>query len=529
MDLEVDGSSRESSLGDYNNHVSTANPAVVDDVLIQNNGSCSHDDDGDAFNLRSNGKASQNSNAPLEEESGEKHANAEPQAHPGSPIESHHLGSGKFAVASVGIEAEEHAGVSPGIRASSPPGNSSDKGKGLRKWRRIKRGHTKDGSPNPDYGKNLKRGLDGSEMKEESKGSLSSVKANNAGGVGGLPTPGMESVHRLKLENSTFNASTDSDNSEDRGSKSSTAGSVARRMQQGKGLVGATKKPRGGRVKIEKTNTLYNLESDCQSSNSVNSNARQSRIPVNHEEEQGDDTLASGQQSVEDLPAALSESVGEAEDISQSDARSPCETKRRSHSPSISGDPLVDSVIMLQSAKDALEREIGKFGEIGRGLNFFCEESCKTMDLEIQLEEVRGILKEKEKKIVVLEAIMDAKNNGLGGAVELQEAQEIDVELEDLFKHRIEAEVEHLAITRATGSWITVAKNLIKILDEQRAIGDAERKAAALKSQAEEVFKMQKRVARLAACFLMQLILLVLVIGLFFFHLPSNSTEITPT
>ncbi|KAL9269698.1 WPP domain-interacting protein 1-like protein [Drosera capensis] len=605
MDSEGDGSSRGSWQGDNNNnnnkhggdHRNNDNvmseDAVVDDGLMERNGSCAHNDDELELSPNGNtvGKANESGDrlvGSLGSNCDDNHATSKKQADSGTQNESKQLGSDERADSSLSTAGKDADGalslatVSPGIPAGSPP-RASTKRVGLKKWRRIKREPLKDGNPSSSSGKILKRGLQGSVsepstplapgmmLKEESRGSVSSVNAiaDNTEDLICLPYLGLGSKYKLELENSTFSAGTDSDNSENRSSKSSTAASAPKfrskhqggknssssgqRMHPGKGLIYTDEKPRGGIVVMEKASTVSVPESDSRSSDSVNSNARQRRRPGNYESEQGADAVAGG---VEEHIATLSESVGEADDISSGDAQLPWLAKRRNRQSDRSWDPLVDSVVMLQSAQEALEREIGKFGELGKDLNFLGEEWSNATDLQIQLDEIRSVLKDKEMKIAALEATTYTKHTDLGGVtVELQRAEGIGVELEALVKQRIEAEIEHLVITRATESSIIQVKNQIKILDEQRSLSreqeqtaktveDAERKAAMLKYQveefetdcyqdlvgAEEMFSLHKRVMRATACFLMQLFLLVLVFGLLFLKLSlDDSPEVIPT
>ncbi|GAB2230065.1 hypothetical protein Droror1_Dr00014321 [Drosera rotundifolia] len=603
MDLEGDGSSRGSSQGDNNNnnnhgdyHRNNDNvmseDAVVDDGLMERNGSCAHNDDGLVLSPNRNtvGEANESSDRRVDSlgsNCDDNHATSKKQADSGAQNESKQLGSDERADSSLSTAGKEADGasspatVSPGIPAGSPPRASTNR-VGLRKWRRIKREHLKDGNPSSSSDKILKRVLvsenepltplaPGMMMKEESRGSASSVNAiiDDTEGFIGLPYLGLGSKYKLELENSTFSAGTDSDNSENRSSKSSTAasapkfrlkhqggknsGSSGQRMHPGKGLIYTDEKPRGGSGVVEKASTLSVPESDSRSSDSVNSNARQRRRPGNYEPEQGADAVAGG---VEEHIATLSESVGEADDISSGDAQLPWLAKRRNRQSDRSWDPLVDSVGMLQSAQEILEREIGKFGELGKDLNFLGEEWSNATDLQIQLDEIRSILKDKEMKIAALEATTYTKHKDLGGVtVELQRAEGIGTELEALVEQRIEAEIEHLVITRATESSIIQVKNQIRILDEQRSLSreqeqtaktveDAERKAAMLKSQveefetdcyqdlvrAEEVFSLEKRVMKTTAFFSMQLFLLVLAFGQLFLKLfLDDSLEVVPT
>lgn len=524
--------------------------------------------------------------------------------------------------------------------------NPTTKGYGLKKWRRIRRDFVKDSSVSVDSSKMLKRGLSGSlnpakpphlsETKQNSEGSIGSanILVKNSGVNDYLAAHASSSDSRFAV-GSTFTAGTDSENSEDRSSKSSTAASAPKarhdmnavlghardknrmknlsgkssgnsiqRVQQGKPRTETSKKPRGERVKIEKENSHSSMESDSRSSNfvfmqgnfSANSNGKQSGTLTNYDGENSDEAQAGEKQFGEELQTGYSkETVGEVEDLSLDDlaADLPWEVKEEkgeTDQPLIDQDSLVDSILALQSVQEALEREVQKFGEIAKEPISVCNSSIKDSSsadfasmgpeiheassscqlsseetrqsdscfmetqmhslkqnissLESKLEEATTMLKVKESRIVELEES--------GSAIELQQKQcrEMETELEDLFKQKIEAEVEYLTLTRTIQK--LRAGDQIMIYEEQKALageqaqmlnklGEAEGKAAMLKKQAEkletycgdilgseEVMKMEKRLCKVTLCFLIQLLLL-LAFGLFVFQLPPHSSVVVPT
>ncbi|CAL5390185.1 unnamed protein product [Camellia sinensis] len=312
-------------------------------------------------------------------------------------------------------------GKSPvGSVGSSPP--AMTKGYGLKKWRRIKREFNKDGSSSADTGKILKRGLStpamnsskpqGSsvETRQKSNRSVSSTNAMlKSMGVGadGFSLHGFNLDSRLAV-GLDFSAGTDSENSEDRSSKSSTAASVPKsrhevqsmegnardknRMktlgvktlvnstqkgQQGKSRIETSKKARGERVKIEKENSHSSMESDSRSSNfvfmqgtnnMVTSNGRQSGRSMNYDGENSDEAQGGEQNLGEELLSK--ENLGEFEDQSQEDLAADLswevkEEKVEHHRSSTDRDPLVECIYTLQSAQEELEKEIQKLREIG--------------------------------------------------------------------------------------------------------------------------------------------------------------------
>lgn len=508
---------------------------------------------------------------------------------------------------------------------SSP---TTNKGYGLKKWRRIRREITKDATINLDSTKMLKRGpaniLD-PKQPNDGDGSVSSTNAfvQSPGDADHLTIPESSSSCRLPVE-TTFSAGADSDNSDDRSSKSSTAASapkfrydacravghqkhrvknlgarnlgsvsVGPRGLSGKGLADTSKKPRGESIKLEKENSLSSMESDSRSSNSVFirgtssilSDPAQNGRPINSDGEDAYDEPTCEEQSAGELRADCSNNAS----LSQSNS---CAHKGNSKHYQLSRDcdPIVNSIQMLQSAQVALEREVQKFGEIGKGIRSLCDDSSDNTGgaayfvspstevcnnrwnslfndaylnnnvhtVKQQLSEAEVRLKEKEFRIVELEATiknMDSFGQDRGKTVELQPkiCQEMEADLDSLFKQKVEAEVEYLAITRSTKELTILVKDQIKLLQEQktspreqaqslRTMADVKNKAAMPQGQgeeldavcrqmagSEEVSKMQRRVSKITVCLTIQLISLLLVFGLFLLQLLPKSAVVVPT
>ncbi|KAB2059347.1 hypothetical protein ES319_A11G295500v1 [Gossypium barbadense] len=304
--------------------------------------------------------------------------------------------------------------------ALSPP---TTKGYGLKKWRRIRRDFVKDPTATVDGCKILKRGLSGSANPTEPQQNASAeIKQNNKPHIGPLNilkntnvasgfmnhSPSSDSRFAVGVPSA---ATTDSENSEDRSSKSSTAASIpktrydlptvlgyvhgknrmknlsgkfvgnsSKKAQQGKGYVESSKKPRGERIKIEKENSQSSVESDSRSSNfgfvlspvSVTSNGKQSGSSMNHDRRNGDEAHEGEGQSNEEVQTThRKESSCEIEELSLDDlgvnlSWEAKEEKIESHQLSPDQDPLVNSILSLRSVQEALESELYKFGEIGK-------------------------------------------------------------------------------------------------------------------------------------------------------------------
>ncbi|KAH7574738.1 hypothetical protein JRO89_XS03G0337700 [Xanthoceras sorbifolium] len=505
-----------------------------------------------------------------------------------------------------GVESVQQL-TSPSSTIKSPPGVSSPatKGYGLKKWRRIKRDVVKDAGPSVDSSKVLKRGLSGAanpnkplhmspvDIRQNSEGSVGSTNVvNNVGAMDGFAVRGSSVDSRFAV-GSAFAAGTDSENSEDRSSKSSTAASAPRmryelpavmgnarernrtknlsgksggnptqRVQQGKTRAESSKKHRGEKVKIEKENSHSSMESDSRSSNfvfmqgafSVNCNGKPGDRSMNYDGENSDDAHACEQQFSEEVQTGYAkDNVEEIEDLSQEDlaANSAWDPKEENHHcPSTDRDPLVESILTLQSVQEALEKEVLKFGEIGKDAVSLHENSYESSSvpadstftdpaihgpsssdqldkmrenassslemqvlnlkqnvkyLESKLEEARANIEVKESRVAELEAALNSSKplkEDSGSNIELQpeKCREMETELEGLFCQKIEAEIEYLTLTRAIQKLRVAAGDQTTLFEEQETLaeeqtdmlnkfGEAENRAAVLKKQAEELEK----------------------------------------
>ncbi|KAL6547020.1 hypothetical protein OROMI_022741 [Orobanche minor] len=452
-------------------------------------------------------------------------------------------------------EVTECAKYSNSLPVDSKPDMSpspTGKGYGLRKWRRIMR-----------VGKMMTRQLANSdvssskrmqydERREKSEGSVSSTNAlvQTFDDLGlGLGPP--------------LAAGADSENSEDHSSKSSTEAtapkityempivlgfphdkSMMRNLsgkkltQQGKGQVETRNKARGEWVKIEKESSHSSLESDSRSSNflfmqgtySANDGTRNERL-TDYDGENNDEFAGGSEQEVTDGHRSVygSHDEGEYEGLSPeggvADSSSEVKEERsENYGSSSDQDPLHEFLSVLQSVQEAIEKEVSKFQEIGKTIS--AESSVSDLGTEIIDDDV----------------------------VETGDI-DLETEVEDLLKQKIEAEVEHMVISRMVQELraSAAAVDQITVLEEQKALaseqthilnklGVAERKAAALEKKAEKLenidediasagklMKLQSNVCKYGSCFFMQLILLLVVLGVFIFHLSPSDVEVVPT
>ncbi|XP_061339390.1 WPP domain-interacting protein 2-like [Gastrolobium bilobum] len=441
------------------------------------------------------------------------------------------------------------------------------KGFGLKKWKRIRRNVVKDpNSSVDDSGKILKRGLSGTGngnlsenqpfprgVKEKSDGSLNMF--GNSVFSDGYAVPGSSSDSRYAL-GSGFVVGTDSENSEDRSSKSSTAASEpklrheksrsknmssknlansAQWVQQGKGRIESSKKPGGGgRVKVEKENSLSSIESDSRSSNfkqgiyAVTSNGEHSGRPNVYSGGKSGEANTSIH-FTEGVQAGYgNENIGEDEDLLPENLATKLpwdvqEEKSENNQYSTIEDPLVECISSLQAIQEALEEEVQKFREIGievvslddnscstasaginavdLGLNMSClsgqsgEEEFKqtaSSSLELQvlsltrsvnileskLEELQGIHTLKDSRIAELETALSSGKfpkeesaSTIDGSLE-EKCKEVESELEGFFRQKIEAEIECLAITKVMQNLKVGAGFQLTLLEEQEKLSE---------------------------------------------------------
>nr|XP_027061271.1 WPP domain-interacting protein 2 [Coffea arabica]XP_027061272.1 WPP domain-interacting protein 2 [Coffea arabica]XP_027061273.1 WPP domain-interacting protein 2 [Coffea arabica] len=542
-----------------------------------------------------------------------------------------------------GVIAKSSASLpSPSLSPSPSPSPGGTKGYGLKKWRRIKRDVIKDGLSNLDGSKLLKRGLpnsaanpnratqsSGGGLKQYSEGSVSSTNATarSPGNVVDL----FAAIGDSGIGNVLGAGTAESENSEDRSSKSSTAasapipkmmyempagkgfashinrmrnlsgknlGNSGQRVQAGKVRTETSKKLRGDVVKIEKTNSHSSMESDSRSSNFVfmqginfaTSNGRQSGRSRNNDGENSDEAQGCERQPSEELPGDSSrKNGGEFHDNFQEDFAADSswgikEERSDNNGPLSDQDSLFESILTLQSAEEALEKEIQKLREIGKeestlddlvkdasteqlqfgdfGENFLDSSESEVLSLkqrldlmETKLDGATALLKVKEAKIVELqESILGGRSPkvGTGCALELHQEsyRDINIELEGLFKQKIEAEVEYLVISRTVQNLRVAVVDQITTLQEQRKdqarvlnrLGDAEVKAAMLKGEAvklenycedimaaDETIKLKMSICKYASCFFIQLMLLLIILMFLILQFSPSHSEVVPT
>lgn len=514
------------------------------------------------------------------------------------------------------------------------------KGVGLKKWKRIRRNVVRDHNSSADEsGKVLKRGLSGSGNANLSE-NLRGVKEKNDGSSSAFGNVVFSDGHAIRGSStdsryavgSGFVVGTDSENSEDRSSKSSTAASepkvrhekgrgsrntnsknlvnLGQKVQQGKGWIESSAKPGGGgRVKFEKENSISSLDSDSRSNyrqgvfSTVTSNGKHSGNP--HVYDGGNDGEAhTNEHFTKEDEAGYGNENGEDEDLQENSAANQSwdapEEKSENNQSTSAEDPLIESIRSLQAVQEALEEEVQKFREIDTevvspeddsvkcssasagitavdlGLHKSFLSSHSSADetnqaassslefqisslkqhvnlLESKLEELQGVLATKDSRIVELETALTTGKFPKEESANTLGYKEVEYEIEDLFRQKVEAEVEYLAIAKVMQNLKVGADLQFTLLEEQEKLSenqaqvlnkiiDAESKASVLKNKAEELekycgdslvieesFLLQKRVCKVSFYLFLQFMMLILFFWFLVSQLSQNSGVVVPT
>ncbi|XP_073125032.1 WPP domain-interacting protein 1-like [Henckelia pumila] len=436
----------------------------------------------------------------------------------------------------------------------SPSSTMTKKGSGLKKWRRIRRDPNKVGDCSVQTGNmttdetnsggnTSKRAQVNTERKQRSEGSVSSTNAmlRSSGDFAVLDDSGLEI-------RPSFAAGTDLGNREDQKSKSSTTESSprvrgeasaavgflhdkrrirslsgkdfthsARRGMHGKAKIDISKRSKGEKVKIEKENSHSSTESDSRSYNFVfthsmpyTRNGIRTGKSIDYDEESGDE----GQGSEHQLSNGLQDDLhknGEGgykdastEDVGADSSWEAKDDRSQNNGSSMDMDPLAESILAFQSVGEMLKKEVLKFIEIGKDLT-------------------------------ITDPVQDSS---------FLEPVNIDVETEteDLFKRKIEVEVECLAISMTVQKLRDVVDQ-VNTLEEQRTLSsDTVKKVDVLEKEAQrletfcedtasanEILKLQTRVGKYTSCFFVQLVLLVVILLIFIFQESPKYTGVIPT
>lgn len=325
------------------------------------------------------------------------------------------------------FKAGESVHSPPTVNPSTGVSPPTTKGYGLKKWRRIRRDIQKDSSAITDSNKVMKRVLPFPTSPNKTFHSSEALvgpmsRMRNDGMADGSAAPESSSSSRFAAA-PTFAAGADSDNSEDRSSKSSTAASVpkfrfelpsgsrypsektriknvtvknlsgsGKGFQQGKGRVESSKKQRGERIKIDKEKSHSSGESDSRSSKFVFKQAnfsvtRNGNKSGNCDGECSDDAEENKLQFSEEAQNGYSkQNSGVSDDRSQDDSAAgmPWKVKKENcgnHHSSADLDPLVDSILSLRTVQESLER--GRFIFFQTFIHHYMESCVHHCDITV--------------------------------------------------------------------------------------------------------------------------------------------------
>ncbi|KAI7756942.1 hypothetical protein M8C21_009986 [Ambrosia artemisiifolia] len=430
------------------------------------------------------------------------------------------IGVGEGAVGKTELSA---VGLSP-----SP----ATKGRGLKKWRRIHRESGKETSNNFDS--NRKRGMAALPVGvKQSEGSSSSTNAMS--NVLGNALDHISLYGDLGRKGPEFGSRADSDNSEDRNSRSSTAASAPRGNREvpvvgfgfnlsanNSGILlqhsdrqeksqNSTKKARGGRIKKE--NSISSVESDSRSSNFVflqaaNSMTRNGRVngrSGNYDEDDSDDARNGGSLNYVSQ-TKFSKNEADYENVSHEDLAG---EKVDDHVGLGNPDPLVESFIPLHLAQEALEREVEKLRDVGKE-----DILSSEADLQSKLEEAFNALELKDTKVSELESTLNLTK--------------IKTEYEELLRQRIAAEVEYLVISKTIQNLKAGHMDRINLAVDQKTVS-ATAPVPEPASVEEDARKLKNRVWRYVCCLIIQSVLLLVVLYIVGLKFSSKTVEVIPT
>ncbi|XP_022848353.1 WPP domain-interacting protein 1-like isoform X2 [Olea europaea var. sylvestris] len=209
-------------------------------------------------------------------------------------------------------------------------------------------------------------------------------------------------------------------------------------------------------------------------------------------------------------------------------------------------DPLVEHIYTLQSAQEALGKEVLKFREVGILLDVSVDGAVQDSPSELISIDLKLQDTSSSKQIQSDKNMHSSFYSLHSEAIEAVNRKYMGTELEDLFRLKIEAEVEYLAISRTTQKYRGAVKDKISLASEQflklNRLENTKNKASMLEKEAEKLvnscediasaektLKLQMRLCKYASYFLIQLVILLLILGFFIFDISPNYDGVVPT
>uniref|UniRef100_A0ACD5Y9H0 Uncharacterized protein n=1 Tax=Avena sativa TaxID=4498 RepID=A0ACD5Y9H0_AVESA len=339
----------------------------------------------------------------------------------------------------------------------------------------------------------------------------------------------------------------------------------------------------------EAENSRSSVESTRQSSNTVNSRKLAVRVVGNGVHEvlsDGDDHSDEVQPNEEDRSTARvyskqngssvvgrlvresgdSSADADAEDTLNEGSVGKDEDGSRTNS---GADPFAESILLLQRTHEALANEIQNFVLMGEestedfdgnaeewSESLHLEEpieeaSEKEKDLETRMEQASALIKEKDSRILELEAL--SRTRAWRSAIQTTNSLLLQPDLDQLLQEKMEAEIQCIILTRASQNRPPLAHDRKALYKEQKCLlGNykqlelkfrrAENQATILReiveklevqckelSASSEILQLQSRASTLSLFCFIQFILLLFAIGIFLVRLSPFSTEFVPT
>ncbi|KAL1204889.1 WPP domain-interacting protein 3 [Cardamine amara subsp. amara] len=363
------------------------------------------------------------------------------------------------------------------IKVESPGGSvhSTRKGFGLKKWRRIKRdGPVKDeATPIDDGSKLLKRGLTGLVNPPSKHVDLSSVEARQSseGSVGSVNMvqhhPGIANGFSPPDLGCMFTVGQTFEKSEEHSGNSIGAKSVG-----GKIVSGTIKKGSEERVEIKKEKPCSSLDSDLRSSDFVFSSGA---VSVGNHGEKDERLMMMNHIGGFSKDAQVREEVQTYNRSGNGNKEENGDESKQNYSHWVDKDPFADSIRSFATLQEALWKEVQSFQELGKesiplhsntdelsSSDQSRNESCREEDSTSSRSKVL-ILKQKvkhlEHKLEEARAVLEAKET----KIQELENSKSESELEVIFQRRVEAEIEHLLLTKSLNSSLQVLKQPKKV------------------------------------------------------------------
>ncbi|KAF7108316.1 hypothetical protein CFC21_108809 [Triticum aestivum] len=431
--------------------------------------------------------------------------------------------------------------------AAEAPPEARTKGRGLRRWRRIQREHRAEGAAAPATAAGGRGGAndDAAQLHkrrlplgaaappkgkhevavEEAESSTASVESRFVPleqAPAPAPAPAkLDPDLGLLVSSVGFSVGAggaDSDNGEDRSSKSSTAASAPRhdfprerdRLRAHTAASIHGKNHRSARARADRPsahtafsqaeagNSRSSVESDRRSSNAVHGRKQGvgsigNGIHDHSDEGQPSDEMRSTAggyctQSGSSVVGRLGVGNGDSGDADVEDTFDEGGAGKGEMGLEMNScaNPYAKSILLLQRTQEALENEIQNFVVIGKestddleahddewSNSLHIEESVeeaneKMKDLESRMEQASILIKEKDSIILELEAL--SRTRAWRSAIQSANNQLLQPDLDQLLQEKMEAEIQCIILTRASQTWTPVAEDRKALYEDQKCL-----------------------------------------------------------